>query len=128
MILGCYLGPATDIGNAMTAKILKANGQFVCWSTLRHLTQEELDSPVHQEARRKFNESIDTSLGPDSTDKDFDAKYLMPELPHMEDQGETDDSDGQPPDKVTPEAVDNYINAKICIPKGGSLAKGRVTG
>ncbi len=62
MILGRYLGPATDIGTAMTAKILKANGQFVCQSTLRQLMQEELDSPVHQEARRKFNESIDASL------------------------------------------------------------------
>jgi len=79
MILGRYLGPATDVGTAMTAKILKSNGQFVCRSTLRQLTQEELDSPVHQEARRKFNESIDASLGPGSTDKDFDAEDLTPE-------------------------------------------------
>ena len=127
MILGRYLGPATNIGNAMTAKILKANGPFVCRSTLRQLTQEELDSPVHQEAQRKFNESIDASLGPGSTDEDFDAEDLMPELPHMEDQ-ETDNSDDQPPDEMMPEAGDNYINAKISIPKGGSLARGRVIG
>jgi hypothetical protein len=125
MILGCYLGPATDIGTAMTAKILKANGQFVCRSTLRQLTQEELDSPVHQEARRKFNESIDTSLGPGSTDADFDAEDLTPELPHMEDQ-ETDDLDDQTPDEVTPEAGDDYVNADISLPKGGSMARGRV--
>ena len=42
---------------------------------------------MHQEARRKFNESIDASLGPGSTDADFDAEDLTPELPHMEDQG-----------------------------------------
>ena len=82
---------------------------------------------MHQEAQCKFNESIVTSLGPGSTDKDFDAEDLTPELPHMEDQ-ETDDSDDQPPDKVTPEAGDNYINAKISIPKGGSLARGWVIG
>ena len=34
LILGRYLGPATDIGSALTAKILKSNGQFVCRSTL----------------------------------------------------------------------------------------------
>ena len=42
MILGRYLGPATDVGLALTAKILKSNGQYVCRSTLRHLTDEEL--------------------------------------------------------------------------------------
>jgi hypothetical protein len=34
LILGCYLGPATDIGLALTTKILQLNGQFVCRSTL----------------------------------------------------------------------------------------------
>jgi hypothetical protein len=29
LVLRCYLGPATDIGSALTAKILKANGQTV---------------------------------------------------------------------------------------------------
>jgi hypothetical protein len=42
LILGCYLGPATDVGSALTAKILKSNGQFVCRSTLRHLTNDKL--------------------------------------------------------------------------------------
>jgi len=34
LILGGYLGPATDIGLALTAKILQPNGQFVCRLTL----------------------------------------------------------------------------------------------
>ncbi len=29
LILGRYFGPATDIGSALTAKILQPNGQFV---------------------------------------------------------------------------------------------------
>ena len=29
LILGRYLGPATDVGSALTAKILKSNGQVV---------------------------------------------------------------------------------------------------
>jgi len=47
LVLGRYLGPATDIGSALTAKILQPTGQFVCRSTLRHLTDEELQSSVH---------------------------------------------------------------------------------
>jgi hypothetical protein len=39
--LGRYLGPATDIGLVLTAKILKQNGQYVCRLTLCHLTPEE---------------------------------------------------------------------------------------
>jgi hypothetical protein len=34
MTLGGYLGPATDTGSALTSKILKANGQFVCRTTV----------------------------------------------------------------------------------------------
>jgi len=41
------LDPATDIGSALTAEILQPNGQFVSRSTLRHLTDEELQSSVH---------------------------------------------------------------------------------
>ncbi len=44
LILGCYLGPAIDTGSALMTKILKSNGVFVCRSTLRHLTDEELNS------------------------------------------------------------------------------------
>jgi hypothetical protein len=47
LILGRYLGPATDIGSALTARVLQPNGQFVCRSTLRDLTDEELQSSVH---------------------------------------------------------------------------------
>jgi hypothetical protein len=49
IVLGRYLGPATDVGGMMTAKILKENGQFVYCSTLRHLTKEETDSPAHKD-------------------------------------------------------------------------------
>ncbi len=58
LTLGRYLGPATNIGSALIAKILKSNGQSVCRSTLRHLNDEEICCPIHQEMRRVFNESI----------------------------------------------------------------------
>jgi hypothetical protein len=45
LILGGYLGPATDVGSALTAKILKSNGHAVCRLTLHHLTGKEPTAP-----------------------------------------------------------------------------------
>jgi hypothetical protein len=76
LILGHYLGPAIDTGLAMMAKILKLNGVIVCRSTLRHLTDEELSSSVHQEMRCKFDESIEQHLGPAALPQDFPSEDL----------------------------------------------------
>jgi hypothetical protein len=73
LILSRYLGPAIDTGLALTAKILKLNGVFVCRSTLRHHTDEELDSPVHKDMRRKFEESIEHHLGRVALPQDIPA-------------------------------------------------------
>ena len=67
LILGRYLGPATDIGSALTAKILQSNGQYVCRSTLQHLTDEELQSSSLIDKQRQFDESVTTHLGLAST-------------------------------------------------------------
>ena len=58
LILGRYLGPATDIGSALTAKILKANGQVVYRSTLRHLTDEETACSVHTANRKDLTTAL----------------------------------------------------------------------
>ncbi len=58
LILGRYLGPAIDIGSALTAKILKSNGQIVYRSTLRHLNDDEWACPVHTANRKAYNDSI----------------------------------------------------------------------
>ncbi len=58
LTLGRYLGHATNVGSALTTKILKSNGQTVCRSTLWHLNNEEIHCPIHQEMHRVFNETI----------------------------------------------------------------------
>jgi hypothetical protein len=44
MILGHYLGPATDTSSALLSKILKANGQLICRTMERPLNDDELQS------------------------------------------------------------------------------------
>ena len=69
--MGRYLGPSTDVGPALTAKILKQNGEVVHWSSYRGLTPEEIVNPVEQAAMKSFNESIEVKLGPKASIDDF---------------------------------------------------------
>jgi hypothetical protein len=79
LILGHYLvGPATDIGSALTAKIFMCNGQTDCRSTLQHVTNNEIHCSIHQELRRVFNETISQNLGPDATGQDLPVEDLTP--------------------------------------------------
>eukprot|EP00804_Cyclotella_cryptica_P021438 CCRYP_005781-RA/>CCRYP_005781-RA protein AED:0.29 eAED:0.29 QI:0/0/0/1/1/1/3/0/397 len=64
LVLGRYLGPSIDVGPALTAKILKQNGEVVHWSTYRELTPEESVNPVEQAVMQSFSESIEVKLGP----------------------------------------------------------------
>jgi hypothetical protein len=52
LVLGRHLGPSADIGPAMTAKMLKHNGQCVHWLTLRGLTKDEMQDSEEAKARR----------------------------------------------------------------------------
>jgi hypothetical protein len=122
---GQYLGPTTDVGLALTAKILKSNGQTVCRSTLQHLNNEEIHCPIHQEMCRVFNETITHQLGPHATEQDFPAEDLTPEYDFYGDDHDLDPDHGDL--EVTPKMGENYLNAEISVLRGGTLMKGRVT-
>ncbi len=98
---------------------------FVCRSTLRHLTDEELDSSVHKDMRRKIDESIEHHLGPEALPQDFPAEDLTLDPTYYDD---TDVMDPEYSDaEVTPKIGDNYLSAELMLPKGGVMVKGRVT-
>jgi hypothetical protein len=125
LILGRYLGPAINTGSALMAKILKSNGVFVCRSTLRHLTDEELDSSVHKDMRRKFDESIEHHLGPAALPQDFPAEDLTPDPTYYDDTNAMDPEYGDA--EVTSKIGDNYLSAELMLPKDGVMVKGHVT-
>jgi hypothetical protein len=125
LILGRYLGPAIDTVLALMAQILKSNGVFVCRSTLRHLTDEELNSPDHMDRRRKFAESIELHLGPAALPPDFPAEDLTPDPTYYDDTNAKDPKYGDA--EVMPETGDNYLSAELVLPKGGVLVKGCMT-
>ena len=70
--MGRYLGPAIDVGSAMTYKILEENFEYVCRTTFRSLKPNELAFSEHKQLRDDFNTSVADSLGPAITVYDFD--------------------------------------------------------
>ncbi len=125
ILLGRYLGPAIDTGLALTAKILKSNGVLACRSTLRQLTDEEIDSSVHKDMRRKFDESIEHHLGLAALPQDFPAEDLTPDPTYFDDTNAMDPEYGDA--EITPKKGDIYLSAELILPKGGVMVKGPMT-
>jgi hypothetical protein len=156
-MLGRYLGPAIDVGPALTAKILKANGEVVYRSTYRALTDVEQAYAAHACRRIEFDLNILDKFGPETTPDDF-PDLDIPDTPELnpfnvvdyagrDDEwvkrwraftgdGLTGDADDKIPslsigvdvELPTPEAGDNYVNASLMLPRGNSLARGTVIG
>ena len=128
VVLDRYLGPSIDVGPALTAKILKDNGQIVPRSTYPGLTPEEIESPLEQAKRKKFDEKVEIALGPKASLEDF--QELDAETPIYDSY--EDDADCGMPDppseelEPTPEAGDSYVNTEVMLPRGDSMARGRV--
>ena len=86
-MLGPYLGPALDVGSALTAKILKCNGQVIYWSTFCHLMPDELADPMHVASWEAFDAKVLQVLGPMANWRNFPAKDHIPDP----DTDQTDD-------------------------------------
>jgi hypothetical protein len=69
--LGRYLGAAIDIDPAMMRKILKQNGSVMNRSSLRPLTQDEIQSPTERKEREKFDIAIEEKFGPAMSKYEF---------------------------------------------------------
>jgi len=77
-VLGKHLGPSLDVGPALCAKMLKANGAVVHRSACRSLTPEEWASEEHAKLRADFLVSVNAELGAgftkqDLVDEDFET-------------------------------------------------------
>ena len=128
-VLGRWLGPAIDIGPAMTSKILKENGQVIYSSTYRAITGDEMQDPKEKAQREKFDANIARRLGKPLTPKELkeiDPEAVTPEYELYEDDMEGNHQSIPDVDDVTPEELDNYVGAEVNLPFGGTMRAGRV--
>jgi hypothetical protein len=130
--LGRYLGAAIDIGPAMTRKILKQNGSVMYRSSVRPLTQDEIQSPTEQNEREEFDIAIEEKFGPAMNKDDFqndpdyadfvtstydcyeDDEVYPSKMPYIYDIKEEHDVD----------TYDQYVGAHVRVPIGDEIRYG----
>ena len=71
MVLGRDLGPAIDVGPAMTHKVLKSNGQTIYRSTVRALTDDKMSDEDMKRQRQVFDSNVRSFLGAAITPKEM---------------------------------------------------------
>ena len=113
MFIGRWLGPATDVGTAMTYNILWPDGGYVCRSTLISWTSNKKAKPVRMAERVSFMNHLNSCIGHAAKLSDFPLNDLTPEFDYYADgieygfEGTPDEIKEAPP--PTPEASDNYV-------------------
>lgn len=131
-ILGRYLGPSFDIGPAMCAKLLKANGEVINRTTYRPLTFDEQNDPVLKEEMIAFDESIKKRHGEGITFEDTNdpelKDYVTQRIPPYEDDVDGNIEPIPDQDDVDEDVYDQYINAEVLLPYEGKMVTGKVRG
>lgn len=125
-VLGRWLGPSLDVGPAMTAKILKINGQILHLQTYRPLSEDEYAQPHITAEREQFDREIRRLLGRPATPDDFPDDIRTPEYELYEDDFEGTHTSVPDIDQVTPDCFDDYVGAEVDLPIGGIHMQGRV--
>jgi hypothetical protein len=132
--LGRDLGAAIDIGPAMTLKILKKNGRVMYRSSVRPLTQDEIQSPTENKEREEFEIAFEKKFGPATSKDDFQdepdyagfvtptydcyeddevAPYKMPDVDDIKEEHDVD-------------TYDQYVGAHVRVPIGDEIRPGKV--
>jgi hypothetical protein len=132
--LGRYLGAAIDIGPDMTRKILKQNRSVMYRSSVRPLTQDEIQSPTERKEREEFDIAVEKKFGPAMNKDDFQddpdyADFVTPtydcyeddevspsKMPYIDDIKEEHDVD----------TYDQYVGAHVRVPIGDEIHSGKV--
>ena len=126
LCLGRYLGPSIDVGPAMTAKILKPNGNTRYVSTYRPLTNDELESPEMKSKMTQFDKQIHEVLGPSATITDLKEEIGDAETPIYEPYQDDKTEPYEVPDRDEFQVFDEYIGAEVNLPYMDQMISGKV--
>jgi hypothetical protein len=130
-MLGHYVGPSSDIGDALCACILKQKGKFVSRTSVIPLSAEDQRSETVAERKVLCTQSLKKALGKryvlakDSlTDNDDDTPEFEKYIPI--DDRDPVEVDLLEADDIQHEAFDKYISARMFVPQGDNKAYGTV--
>jgi hypothetical protein len=132
--LGRDLGATIDIGPAMMRKILKQNGNVTYRSSVRPLTQDEIQSPAEMKEREEFDIAVEKKFGPAMNKDDFQddpdyADFVTPTYDCYEDD-EVSPSKMLDIDDIKEDhdvdTYDQYVGARVRVPTGDEIRSGKV--
>jgi hypothetical protein len=129
--LGRYLGPSTDVGDALCSRILTNKATILNRTSVIPLSDEDKRSESVQKQKEAFELSLKTALGKRyilAKDVMDDEDEVTPEFKEYEpilDQ-EPKIEPLKEADEVQHEAFDKYISARVCIPQGDKMSYGTV--
>ncbi len=126
--LGMYLGPAIDVGPAMTAKILQQNGEVVYCSTYCPKTVEEWADPTLQQSMAMFSDTAEERLGAKLTHTKLE-EVGIPDILEYVAYADEDQNEMTFPDldkEVMPETGNEYVHALVMLPCGSAIMRGTV--
>jgi hypothetical protein len=132
--LGRDLGAAIDIGPAMTRKIPKKNGCVMYRSSVKPLTQDEIQSPTEKKEREEFDIAVEKKFGP-SMNKNYFKDYpdysdfVTPTYDCYEDDDVSSskmlDIDDSKEDHDV-DTYDKYVGTHVRVPIGNEILSGKV--
>jgi hypothetical protein len=126
LVLGRYLGPSTDIGPAMTAKILKQTGHVVHRSTFRALADNEMQDPAETQLRAEFDIDINRIFGDVSLAEDSSVDFTAEEVHDLYRDNSQEDNGVPDRDNLPDNHYNQYVNAEVLLMKGDSMVTGKV--
>jgi hypothetical protein len=134
MALGIDLGAAIDICPAVTRKFLNKNGSMMYRSSVRPLTQDEIQSPTEKKEREEFDIAVENKFGPsvdidDSKDDPDYTNFVTPahdcyEYDEVSSSKMTDIDDIKEEHDV--DTYDQYVGAHVRVPIGNEIRSGKV--
>ncbi len=136
-LIGRFLGVAHNIGQALCFWILPKSGRPIARTTVRPITEAELQTNDVQQELKSFNASIDRKIG-DHLLSEGDLSFTIDseELQRaLEDVADDDNGNYQPiePEASRPEiddydeeTIDKLLSAEVLLPKGDLQFVGKV--
>jgi hypothetical protein len=132
--LGRDLGAAIDIGPTMTRKILKKNGIVMYKSSVRRLTQDDIQYPTEKKEREEFDIAVEKKFGPSMDMDDFkddpDYEYFVSPTCDCYEDDEVSSSKMPDIDDIKEEhdvdKYDQYVGAHVRVPIGNEIRSGKV--
>jgi hypothetical protein len=136
-LMGRWLGVAHNVGQAMCFWLLPKSGIPIARTTVRAVTDQELQSVEIQQELMSYDEAIKRKLGDDTlTEADLSFEVGTNELDAaLAEADDTGDYDSYEPEADRPEmddydeeTLDQLLSAEVVLPKGDYQFVGKVIG